>query len=110
VHELTVDAARSLGPNTRFWQAVGEDALYFLTPLPQGQYLLDRLGKTGAVKVMRNHYALSDANNHGVNCGGEAYREDADGKPVYNFAKMNAVYAEWLKRGIRPVVELDYMP
>lgn len=39
----------------------------------------------------------------------EAYRE-VDGKPVYNFDKIDAVYDAILKTGMKPFVELSFMP
>ncbi|MFA6134131.1 MAG: hypothetical protein WC869_08975 [Phycisphaerae bacterium] len=108
--QLTVDAAKSIGPNTRFWQAAGCDFLYLMTPRPEGQTLLDRLEQFGSVKWLRNHYSLSDEIKRGLRVGGEVYKEDASGKPIYDFSKINAVFAEWVNRGIRPIMEMDYMP
>ena len=39
----------------------------------------------------------------------EAYRE-VDGKPIYNFAKIDAVYDSILKTGMKPMVEIGFMP
>ena len=38
------------------------------------------------------------------------YSEDKDGKPSYNFSYVDQVYDGFLKNGVRPFVELSFMP
>ena len=38
------------------------------------------------------------------------YDEDADGKPVYNFSYIDQIYDGLLENGVRPFVELSFMP
>lgn len=38
------------------------------------------------------------------------YNEDADGKPVYNFSYIDQIYDGLLRNGVRPFVELSFMP
>ena len=38
------------------------------------------------------------------------YDEDAAGKPVYNFSYVDQIYDALLKNGVRPFVELSFMP
>ncbi len=38
------------------------------------------------------------------------YNEDADGNPVYNFSYIDQVYDGLLANGVRPFVELSFMP
>ncbi len=38
------------------------------------------------------------------------YNEDENGKPVYNFSYVDQVYDGLLANGIRPVVEISFMP
>jgi xylan 1,4-beta-xylosidase len=38
------------------------------------------------------------------------YDEDSDGKPVYNFSYINQIYDGLLENGVRPFVELSFMP
>ena len=38
------------------------------------------------------------------------YTEDEHGEPVYNFAYVDQVYDGLLKNGVRPVVEIGFMP
>lgn len=38
------------------------------------------------------------------------YTETREGKPVYNFAYVDQVYDGLLKHGVRPIVEISFMP
>src|SRR5579871_6258508 len=38
------------------------------------------------------------------------YDEDATGKPVYNFSYIDQIYDGLLENGVRPFVELSFMP
>src|SRR5439155_422524 len=38
------------------------------------------------------------------------YNEDADGKPSYNFSYVDQIYDGLLANGVRPFVELSFMP
>jgi xylan 1,4-beta-xylosidase len=38
------------------------------------------------------------------------YDEDASGKPVYNFSYVDQIYDGLLEKGVRPFVELSFMP
>ncbi len=38
------------------------------------------------------------------------YDEDIDGKPVYNFSYVDQIYDGLLENGVRPFVELSFMP
>lgn len=38
------------------------------------------------------------------------YDEDADGNPVYNFSYVDQIYDGLLQNGVRPFVELSFMP
>jgi len=107
---FTVCSAEVVGPNTRFWQAAGLDLLYVQTHTREGQYLLDRLGTHGSCRWLRNHHVFSDEVAKGVTCGLRSYREDDAGNPIHDFSAINRIYAEWLRRGIKPIVEYDFMP
>jgi xylan 1,4-beta-xylosidase len=54
------------------------------------------------VKYIRFHAILND--EVGV------YDEDASGKPIYNFSYVDQIYDGLLKAGVRPFVELSFMP
>lgn len=105
-----VDVNNTIGKNTRFWKASGTDLLYALAEKPSGQALFDRMNATQSCVYLRNHYALTGHIREGVEVGIEVYSEDKDGNPVYDFSRVNRIYGEFVKRGLKPVVECDYMP
>lgn len=53
-------------------------------------------------KYVRFHAILHDENG--------IYNEDEHGNPVYNFAYVDQIYDGLLKNGVRPVVEIGFMP
>jgi xylan 1,4-beta-xylosidase len=107
---ITIDASQQGVTNTKFWTAAGLDSLYALTFTEGGRYLLDRMREKDTCRYLRNHHALSDLTKEGLRAGGEIYDETPEGKPVYNFERINKVYTEFVKRGLKPIVEMDYLP
>jgi xylan 1,4-beta-xylosidase len=107
---IVVHADCIQGSCPHFWQAAGDDDAYEWTFKPGGEYLLDEIRRTGCIRYFRNHHALSKPiqlpNGHVA----QAYTEDARGNPIYDFSGIEAVYRRWLAAGVRPIVELDYLP
>ena len=109
---VAVDAARSPGPVERPWRPIiGSEHLALLLRgegpggLNVGEDLAnafrivkDELG----VEAVRAHAILHDV--LGV------YREAADGTPHYDFDKVDLAIDRLLATGLRPVVELSFMP
>ncbi len=108
--EFKVDAGKTIGKNTQFWKASGTDLLYYLAEKPSGQALLDRMDETESCIYLRNHYTLTRHIREGLEVGIQVYSEDADGNPHYDFSRVNRIYGEFVKRGLKPVVECDFMP
>ncbi|NQU53757.1 MAG: hypothetical protein HQ522_14605 [Bacteroidetes bacterium] len=109
-HVFKVDANKIVGKNTQFWKAAGTDLLYYLSEKPSGQALLDRMDETNSCVYLRNHYTLTQHIREGLEVGIEVYSEDENGNAVYDFSRVNKIYGEFVKRGLKPVVECDYLP
>lgn len=109
-YEFHVESDQITGKNSQFWKAAGTDLLYFLTEKPAGQALLDRMENTASCVYLRNHYTLTGHIREGLEVGIEVYSEDENGNPVYDFSRVNRIFGEFVKRGLKPVVECDYMP
>ncbi len=105
-----VSTSDIIGSNTEFWKAAGSDHLFYHTLQPSGQYLLDRMEKTGSHVYLRSHHTFTKDIRHGVPRGQNVYSEDKDGNPVYDFSNVNRVYQELVERGLKPIVEYDYLP
>ncbi len=108
VFQVVADSV--VGPNTGFWRAAGSDLLFALTERPSGQALLDRMAATGSHVYLRCHYTFSSREMFGLQVGGQVYSEDTTGKPVYHFERINRIFREFVRRGLKPVVEYDFLP
>lgn len=98
---LIVDMAKIAGPRDMAWQdCVGADHGGLLLRPENAQQLRLVHGETG-FKYIRFHGIFADDT--------DVYHE-VDGKPVYDFSKTDAVYDVILKSGMRPLVEVGFMP
>lgn len=109
--EVDVDVARPAGPVHRPWRdTVGSEHLSLLLSTdrvggePMGAGLAAALGRVHrelGVRRVRAHGILGD--DLGV------YRE-VDGQPVHDFAGVDAVLDALAPTGLRPVLELSFVP
>src|SRR5450759_2846568 len=107
--EVQVDASRVTGRLSWVWHMVGSERLSqlcldghekwigteFAAALRQAH---DDLGVT----LVRAHAILHDANH--------VVHRDEDGRLQYSFDRVDAIYDQLLDMGIRPIVELSFMP
>jgi xylan 1,4-beta-xylosidase len=99
---ITIDANAPTTPFPHFWEEMfgsGRAALVLR------QSYLDDLKAVKQVtdfRYVRFHAILHD--ELGV------YNEDEHGNPVYNFAYIDQIYDNLLANGVRPVVEISFMP
>lgn len=109
--QYDIDVDQPAGKNSRFWAACGLDSLYPLLFTEGGETLLQRMQEKGTCFWMRNHHTLSSLEKDGFShAGGDVYSEDEEGNPVYHFEKINGIFRKYLEYGIKPVVEMDYLP
>ena len=99
---MTIDAAAPAQPFPHYWERMfgSGRAVLSLRESYRDDLRALRAG-TGAAYV-RFHGILND------DVG--AYSEGADGQPVYNFSYVDQIYDGLLAAGVRPVVELSFMP
>jgi len=79
----------------------------------QGRALLGELRDLSAAPVyIRAHHLLTSGD--GVPAlkwsSTNVYSEDANGKPVYDFTLVDGIFDAYKAEGVRPVVELGFMP
>lgn len=107
--EVGVDASKVTGRLNRVWNMVGSERLSQLCLGGDEQWIAtefaaalrwahDDLGVTH----VRAHAILHDDNN--------VVRRDAAGGLEYSFGRVDAIYDQLLEMGLRPVVELSFMP
>ena len=109
---ITVDAARSLGPLKPIWRFFGADEPNYTT-MKDGRRLLGELGalKPGEV-YFRTHNLLTTGDGTPAHKWGStnAYTEDADGNPIYDWTIVDRIFDTGLARGVRPYVQVGFMP
>ena len=109
-YTFTVWADQPVFETEHFWEAVGNDNMFPQILGESGDFLFERNRTYRTVRMIRNHHVLSELWENGKQIGGNVYSEDEKGNPVYDFRYINQVYAKCLENGIKPVVEMDYMP
>jgi xylan 1,4-beta-xylosidase len=98
---ITADLSAVTGPRDMAWQdCVGADH----------PGILLRPANLAHLKLAHDELGFRFIRFHGIfHDDMEAYRE-VGGKPVYNFDKIDAVYDAILKTGMKPLVEIGFMP
>lgn len=109
---IDVQAGQSAGPFTPIWQFFGfDEANYAFAPDGQGMFAeIAKLGPPAA--YIRSHHLLTSGDGDAWLkwSSTNAYTEDADGKPVYNWLILDRIVEATLAHGLRPYVELGFMP
>jgi len=109
---IQVDAGRSLGDLKPVWRMFGADEPNYTT-MPNGRKLTAELGalKPGDV-FFRAHNLLSTGDGTPALKWGStgAYREDANGSPVYDWTILDEIFDTYLTNGVRPYAQIGFMP
>ena len=110
--KIEVDAARSTGDFKPIWRFFGADEPNYATR-PDGIKLLGDLGKLSPGQVFfRTHNLLTSGDGTPALKWGStnAYTEDAQGRPVYDWTLVDQIFDTYLAHGVRPYVEIGFMP
>lgn len=99
---VVVDAAAPAHPFPHFWEHMFGSGRAILSLRESYRDDLRTVKKVTAMKYVRFHAIFQD--EVGV------YDEDAQGKPVLNFSYVDQIYDGLLANGVRPFVELSFMP
>ena len=100
--EVRIDASAPVTPFPHFWEKMFGSGRAILTLRDSYIRDLDAVKAVTDFRYVRFHAILHD--EVGV------YNEDEHGNPVYNFAYVDQIYDGLLKHGVRPVVEISFMP
>ena len=109
---IHVDAAKTVGELTPTWRFFGYDEANF-TYMKDGKKLLSELGKLGGPQVfIRCHHLLTSGDGSPALKWSSTgiYREDADGKPIYDWTIVDRIFDTYLERGLKPYAQLGFMP
>jgi xylan 1,4-beta-xylosidase len=102
VREIEVDANAAGHPFPHFWEQTFGSGRAILALRDNYRQDLTEVHDQVGMRYVRFHAILHD--EVGV------YDEDEVGKPVYNFAYVDQIYDGLLDRGVRPFVEISFMP
>jgi xylan 1,4-beta-xylosidase len=109
---ITVDAARARGELRPAWRFFGYDEPNY-TYMRDGKALLSELAALGPETVyIRTHNLLTSGDGTPALKWGStnAYTEDAQGHPHYDWTIVDRIFDTFLERGLRPYVQIGFMP
>jgi xylan 1,4-beta-xylosidase len=100
--EIKIDARAQANAFPHFWEQMFGSGRAILALRESYRSDLRAVKQISDFRYVRFHAILHD--EVGV------YNEDEHGDPVYNFAYVDEIYDGLLKNGVRPVVEISFMP
>jgi xylan 1,4-beta-xylosidase len=100
--QVRIDANGLAKPFPHFWEQMFGSGRAILSLRESYRRDLEAVKAVTDLRYVRFHAILHD--EVGV------YNEDEHGNPVYNFAYVDQIYDGLLKRGVRPMVEISFMP
>ena len=109
---ITVDAGRPLGELKPIWRFFGADEPNYAY-MKDGKKLLAELGQLGGAAGLfpRHHLLTSGDGAYALKWGStSAYKEDANGTPIYDWTINDRIFDTYLERGIKPYVQIGFMP
>ena len=108
---VAVDAADVRGVLQRPWRPmIGSEhlALLLRTDGPGGSDVGPELAE--AFRIARRELGARYVRAHGILQDSLGVYREVDGRPVYDFERVDAVLDRLLETGLRPIVELSFMP
>src|SRR5271157_4199697 len=109
---IRVDAARAISPYTPIWNYFGADEPNYIYA-PNGEKLLRELSALSPAPVyFRTHNLLTTGDGSGSLKWGStnAYRENPDGSPVYDWTITDRIFDALQAAHVLPLVEVGFMP
>ena len=109
---IRVDAAAPIGELKPIWRFFGADEPNYAY-MTNGRKLIAELGEMRPRQVFfRTHNLLTSGDGTPALKWGSTgvYREEADGKPVYDWTILDRIFDTYLERGVRPYAQIGFMP
>src|SRR5215207_10410230 len=109
---ISVDLNKSIGPMYPAWTWFGYDEPNY-TYMKDGKKLLTAISQLSPVPVyVRAHSLLVTGDGQAALKWGStnAYTEDANGKPIYNWRIVDSIFDTYIARGVKPYVQIGFMP
>jgi xylan 1,4-beta-xylosidase len=108
---VAVDAAVEVGPVERPWRPIiGSEHLALLLrgEGPGGHHVGDELSE--AFRIVRAELGTQMVRAHAIFHDSLGVYRERDGQPIHDFERVDAVLDRLLATGLRPVIELSFMP
>lgn len=99
---VTVDADAATTPFPHYWEQMFGSGRANLAMRDNYRKDLRTVKAATGFEYVRFHAILDDENG--------VYSEDAQGNPIYNFSYVDHIYDGLLANGVRPYVEISFMP
>jgi xylan 1,4-beta-xylosidase len=99
---IVIDATAPTTPFPHFWEHMFGSGRAILSLRDSYRSDLREVKQVTGVQYIRFHAIFHDEVG--------LYDEDAQGKPVFNFSYIDQIYDGLLANGVRPFVELSFMP
>jgi xylan 1,4-beta-xylosidase len=109
---IRVDAGQKKGALKPIWRFFGADEPNYAY-MRDGKKLLGELGELKPKQVyFRTHNLLTSGDGTPALKWGStgAYREDAEGRPIYDWTILDRIFDTYLERGVRPYAQIGFMP
>ena len=109
---IRVEADTDLGALKPIWRFFGADEPNYAY-MPHGSKLIAHLGDLSPRRVFfRAHNLLCTGDGTPSLKWGStnAYREDAQGNPIYDWTILDRIFDTYLERGVRPYAQIGFMP
>ena len=109
---IQVNAASPLGRLEPIWRFFGADEPNYAY-MTHGRKLIADQGKLAPGRVFfRAHNLLTTGDGTPALKWGStnAYTEDANGRPVYDWTIVDRIFETYLKHGVKPYVQIGFMP
>jgi xylan 1,4-beta-xylosidase len=109
---VNANPADAIGPMTPVWAMFGYDEPNY-TYTENGRKLLSELAELSPVPVyVRAHNLLTTGDGTPALKWGStnAYTEDADGRPRYDWTIVDRIFDTYVQRKMKPLVEIGFMP
>ena len=109
---MSIDVTQTKGQWKPIYRFFGADEPNYVT-MKNGRKLLGELGRLGQPQVyFRAHNLLTTGDGTPALKWGStnAYTEDVEGKPIYDWTIVDGIFDAYLANGIKPYVQIGFMP
>lgn len=110
--KINIDASKEEGALKPIWRFFGADEPNYAY-MKDGKKLIGELGKLRPDRVyFRTHNLLTTGDGTPALKWGStnAYTEDANGDPIYDWTIVDRIFDTYLARGVKPYVQIGFMP